>query len=216
MKRLYLAASIDKTGAAIVRDIEQATGKKASELKAAFISTAAEGSLTPDKTWLANDRDGLSKGGLDLLDYTITDKSLDQIIADLGSCDVIHVNGGNSFYLLLQMKKTGFDKWIKNQVQSGNKIYTSSSAGGVVIAPNIEVMKLPAYKKAANELKDFDGLSLVDFLIFPHWGSDNFKDAYFGHRLKLAYKPENKIVLLNNWQYIEVTDDVYKIKQISK
>lgn len=216
MKRLYLAASIDRTGPAIAKDIEEATVKKAQELKMAFISTAAEGSIGSDKSWLDNDRNGLVKGGFNLFDYTITDKTPSQIETDLKDCDVIHVNGGNSYYLLYQMRQSGFDKWIKKEVESGRKIYTASSAGGVVISPNIESIRLPEYEEDARKLGTFEGIGLVDFLLYPHWGSKNFKSKYFDHRLKLAYKPENKIILLNNWQYIKVEDDMYKIKEVSK
>jgi hypothetical protein len=37
---------------------------------------------------------------------------------------------------------------------------------------------------------------------------------YLNHRLKLAYKPENKIILLNDWQYVKVVGDTYKIVDI--
>jgi dipeptidase E len=216
MKRMFLAASIDRTGPAIARDIEKVTGKKAGDLKLAFITTAAEGSSSPDKSWLDDDRDGFIKGGFDLFDYTITGKDINQIKSDLGSCDVIHVNGGNSFYLLLQFKKSGFDKWIKDEIEKGRKIYTASSAGTQVVSPNIEVLQLPDSKIYAEQLTNFDGVGLVDFVVFPHWGSEKFKNKYFDHRLKLAYKPENKIILLNNWQYIQVEDDMYKIRETSK
>ena len=187
MKRLFLAASIDRTGPAITKDVESVTGKKASSLKTAFISTAAEASIGSDKTWLDDDRNGLVKGGFDLFDYTITGKTLDQIKEDLDNCDVIHVNGGNSYYLLYQMRQSRFDKWIKEEVESGRKIYTASSAGGVVISPNIESIRLPEYEEDAKKLGTFEGVGLVDFLLYPHWGSENFKNKYFDYRLKLAF-----------------------------
>ncbi len=216
MKRLFLAASIDRTGPAIAKDLEKVTKKKAKDLKLAFITTAAEGSTSPDKSWLDNDRNGLLKGGFNLFDYSITDKNIDQIKSDLGDSDIIHVNGGNSFYLLLQIKKSGFDNWIKEEIESGKKVYSASSAGTQVISPNIKILMLPDSKKYADRLPNFNGIGIVDFVVFPHWGSDKFKSKYFEHRLKLAYKPENKIILLNNWQYIQVEDDMYKIKEIAK
>lgn len=106
MKRLYLASSIDKTADSIAKDI----GKK--NLKLAFITTASEVE-EGDKDWLENDRQGLKKAGFDLFDYTITRKSFRNIDKDLGKADVVHINGGNTFYLSLQAKKSGFDKWIK-------------------------------------------------------------------------------------------------------
>ena len=53
--------------------------------------------------------------GFDLFDYTITNKNFNDFEQDLKDIDIIHLNGGNAFYLLLQSKKSGFDKWIKNK-----------------------------------------------------------------------------------------------------
>lgn len=214
MKRMFLAASINRSGPAMAPDIAKVLNKNPQDLKVAFITTAAEGSADPDKTWVDNDRNGLIKGGFNLFDYTITGKNIDQIKADLSSCDVIHVNGGNPFYLLLQMQKSGFDKWIKEEVESGRKIYSASSAGGVVMAPNIEAIQLPEYDTHAKMLSSFEGLGMVEFLIFPHWGNEKKRSKFFDHRLGMAYKEEGKIILLTNWQYIEVINDMYKIKEI--
>ena len=106
MKKLYLASSIDVTAGAIAEDI----GGDPKKLKLAFISTAAE-SEKDNKEWLKNDRNGLVKAGFDLSDYTITNKTPQKIDNDLRNADIIHVNGGNTFYLLLQARKSGFDKW---------------------------------------------------------------------------------------------------------
>lgn len=216
MKRLFLAASIDKTGLAITKDIIKITRKKVRDLRVAFINTAAEGSVTVDKSWLNEDREGLAKAGLTLFDYTITGKDVGQIDKDLRIYDVIHVNGGNTFYLMLQVRKSGFDKWIKNQVLRGGKIYIGSSAGSQIVAPNIEILSKPDTKIYEKELKTFEGIGLVDFVIFPHWGSDKFRDTYFNHRLKISYKPENKIILLNNWQYVRVEEDMFRIEEVKK
>ncbi len=218
MKRLFLASSINKTGVAIAKEVEKVAGAKAGDLKVVFVNTAAEGSTTPDRSWLEDDRKGLVKGGFNLFDYTITDKTINQIDKDLGDCDVIHVNGGNTFYLLLQARKSGFDKWIKRQILGKNKIYIGSSAGTQIISPNIEILRKPDTKIYEQELKTFEGIGLIDFVVFPHWGSEKqkHKDTYFNYRLQISYKPENKIILLNNWQYVRVENDMYKIEEVDK
>lgn len=216
MKRLYLAASINRTGPAIAKDISGVLNKQTKDIKLAFITTAAEGSTLTDTDWLDNDRAGLVKGGFNLFDYTITGKSLTQINSELADCDVVHVNGGNSFYLLYQIWKSGFNKWINEQIVTGKKIYSASSAGTQVIAPDLEILRKPESKEYEEKLPNFKGMGVIDFVIFPHWGSVKHKDTYFDHRLKLSYKEENKIILLNNNQYVEVVGDMYKIKEISK
>lgn len=210
MKKLYLASSVDVTAAGIAKDI----GKDLKKLKLAFISTAAEPEKG-NKDWLDNDRNGLIKAGFDLFEYTITNKTVRDFQNDLQNADIIHVNGGNTFYLLLQARKSGFDKWIKQAVING-KIYTGSSAGSIIASPNIEVLRILETKIYEKQLKAYDGFGLVDFIIFPHWGSKNFKNSYLNHRVDFAYKPENKIILLNDRQYVKVENDMYRIVEVEK
>lgn len=208
MKRIFLASSIDITAERIAKDISE----KPSSLKMAFISTASEPERG-DKNWLDSDKEGLKKAGFNLFDYTITGKNYEEIEKDLKDVDVVHVNGGNTFYLLLQAKKSGFDKWVRKAVNSG-KIYTGSSAGSIVASPNIEIARKLETKIFEDELGNFDAFNLVDFIVLPHWGNKSFRDLYLHHRLDFAYKPENKIILLNDWQYVRVEDKGIKIIDI--
>lgn len=209
MAKMFLASSIDQTGKNIAKDI----GGNPKKLKLAFILTASEVE-TGDMDWLKNDRDGLKNAGFDLFDYTITDKAYEDIKRDLKNVDVVHVNGGNTFYLLLQARKSGFDKWVKEAVKQG-KIYTGSSAGSIIASSNIEITRKIETKIYEKELKNFYGFGLVDFICMPHWGSDYFKDLYLNKRLDVAYKPENKIILLNDWQYVRVEENgMYQIVDV--
>lgn len=93
MGKIFLAASINF----VAKDIAKHIGKPPGELKTAFIPTAAEVEKG-DLEWLENGRKGLVDAGFDLFDYSITGKNLKEIEKDLGDADVIHVNGGNTFY----------------------------------------------------------------------------------------------------------------------
>ena len=209
MKKLYLSSSIDVTAGNIARDI----GKNIERLKTVFMPTAAEPEKG-DKKWLKSDRNGLVKAGFNLTDYTITDKSPKDIERDLSKFDVIHVNGGNTFYLLLQARKSGFDKWIRKVVLSGEKMYTSSSAGSLAAASDLKVVKIFQDEDIFEKLKTYEGFGLVDFVPFPHWGNNYFKSSYLNKRMEFAYKPENKLMLLNDWQYVRVEGDTYRIIDI--
>lgn len=210
MKKLYLASSIDVTAAGIAKDI----GKDLKKLKLVFISTAAEPEKG-NKDWLDNDRNGLIKAGFDLFDYTITNKTVKDFQNDLQGVDIIHVNGGNTFYLLLEARKSGFDRWVKDFVENG-KIYTGSSAGSIIAAPNIEPLRILETKIYEKKLKTYNSFGLVDFIIFPHWGSKDFRNSYLNHRVDFAYKPENKIILLNDRQYVKVENNMYQIVEMEK
>jgi len=208
MKRLFLASEINVVASHIAKQLDISSKK----LKTAFITTASEGEKG-EKKWLEDNRNGLIDAGFDVLDYTITGKKYEQIVKDLKDVDVIHVNGGNTFYLLLQARKSGFDKFVKEHVKQGG-IYTGSSAGSIIASPNIEISRVIERECYEEELITFEGFNLVDCNILPHWGSGGFKSEYRLRRLKTAYKPENKIILLNDNQYVDVENDRYKIVDV--
>ena len=207
MSTLFLASSIADSGWHIA--------KKIKVKKAAFIFTAGE--VEKDDGWLSNDRNGLNKNGIKTFDYTITGKTIKDFEHDLGNCDLIHVNGGNTYYLLLHAKKSGFDKFIKRQVNKG-VIYTGSSAGSMITGSDITITWRPENEPYAKELSDTKGFDLVDLTIFPHWGNSHFNKIFFDYRLKNAYKDfkGNKIILLNDDQYVEVHNSAYKIVDVTK
>lgn len=207
MKSMFLASSIETTGPAI----GQAIGNP-EKLKLVFIDTAGE--PEEEKEWIAQDRSGLEKAGFDITDYTITDKTEKELASDLEDFDVVHVNGGDTFYLLIQSRKSGFDKWLTQNINKGEKIYIGSSAGSIACAPNTMNAKFFENYDYYEKLKSYEGFNLVDFLVFPHWGSEFFRDKFLNHRMDIAYKPENKIILLNDFQYVMVEDDTYKIVDI--
>jgi dipeptidase E len=205
MKKLFLASEID----VVAKHIAKKLDKPVRRYKAVFISTAAEPE-TGDKQWLKDNKQGLIDIGLNVFDYTITGKKPKDIEKDLKDVDWIHVNGGNTFYLLLQARKSGFDKFVKKAIKKGI-IYTGSSAGSIITSPNIEISRILEKKSYEKELRTFEGFNLVDFIILPHWGSSGFKSEYRLKRLETAYKPENKIILLNDFQYVQVVGEYYKI-----
>ena len=66
--------------------------------------------------------------------------------------DLVFIVGGNTFYLLQELRKSGADKLLCEAVRAG-KLCIGESAGAIVAAP---------------DMHDFAGLSLVDFYPVPH------------------------------------------------
>jgi len=87
-------------------------------LKTAFISTAPEGE-PGDKTWLNDDRKSLVKVGLDVFDYTLTGKSVDQVKNDLSDSDVLFFCGGNTFYLCEKIQQSSSAGIIREFIEGG-------------------------------------------------------------------------------------------------
>ncbi len=204
MFRVILTSSIAHAGISLRRRFPFLKGKTA-----AFIYTAAEKERNQrELEWLKNDRKGLIDAGVKVFDYTISDKSLNQIKRDLKKAEVIHVNGGNTTYLLKKAQESGFVFWIKEAIKAG-KIYIGSSAGSIIAGPI-----LPEYLYRENpdiKLNALRGFRLVNFTVVPHWGSKEFRTTYFKNncqRLRLAYNQNlHPYILLSDLQYVYVEDN---------
>lgn len=79
--------------------------------------------------------------------------------------DAVYVGGGNTFFLVRHMKRTGFFALLKEAV-AGGMLYIGSSAGSVAATPDIGY----ADKIDDRSLGDGDdeGLGFVGFSILPH------------------------------------------------
>ena len=75
---------------------------------------------------------------------------------------------GNTFFLLSELKRTGADKIIAEEINNG-KLYIGESAGAMITSKNIEYVKLMDNAEKAPNLKNFDALGLIEFYIVPHY-----------------------------------------------
>lgn len=185
--------------------------KSPKETKLTFIPTAAEVE-DGDLQWLKDDRQSLVDAGFNVTDFTFTGKTEDEVTFMLDKTDFVFVSGGNTFFLLQQMQKSGFDKLIKEYVGKG-LIYGGSSAGSVVAGPDISLVKELDDPSKAPDLKDYKSLNLTDVVVFPHWGSPHFQKRY-EKVMKSGYKTGLKIILLTDDQYLFVKDGKYTIESI--
>ena len=127
---LFLTSSVH----AVAHDIAKKVDLHKAD-KLVFIDTAAEVE-EGDKTWLRNDRRALVNAGFAVSDYTITDKSKNQLKIDISRFDYIYLSGGNTSYLLQQSQKSGFISLIKELVQDKGRVYIGTSAGSIIAGPS--------------------------------------------------------------------------------
>lgn len=110
--------------------------------------------------------------------------------------DSLLVAGGNVFNLLYNIKKTGYDKIIKNLAKNKDFIYAGFSAGAILATPDIRVASKDncwqfGYDEDTKNTKDTRALGLVDFEILPHYDpkNDNKKVKNFEKKHKTKLKP---------------------------
>ncbi len=181
-------------------------GRDPKDIKVSFVTTAAYGE-NKDVRWLENFRNQLRKYGInDIVDLDLKDKSeneLEQILLDR---NMIYVNGGNTFYLLDQVKKSGFDKVATKLVENG-VLYFGVSAGSILVNPTIESAGWNPNHDANNVgIKDMSAMNLTPFLIIPH-----FSPSYSSLAKEDADKSGYPVIALLDSQAILVNDKSYKI-----
>ncbi|WP_117161291.1 Type 1 glutamine amidotransferase-like domain-containing protein [Paraliobacillus sp. X-1268] len=133
------------------------------------------------------------------LDISVASKC--EIKEKLERNDFIYVSGGNTFFLLQELRKSGVDEIITEQVNS-EKLYIGESAGAIITSPNIEYAKFLDDKEKATELKSLDGLNLINFYPVPHFNSEPFKDEVFD--LIAFYEFRINLLHISNSQVIQV------------
>lgn len=99
---------------------------------------------------------------------------------------IIHIGGGNTFYLLKYLRSSGFDKELKIFVKKGG-ILTGLSAGAIVMTPNITTASFPSFDCDENieNLVNLAAMNLCNFEFFPHYKNSA---RYKKELLKYSYK----------------------------
>jgi dipeptidase E len=171
-----------------------------------FIDTASEpeiGKEAGDDDWLQADLQSLQAQGYEVDRWSITDKSKEEIESKIDEYDVLYMCGGNTIYLLQQLKKTNSFDLIKEKVLAG-KPYIGTSAGSIIACA-----KIPHYLEDSEGivLDDYTGFEFTNMLFVPHWGSPHFKEMYLEDRIKKAYDPtEPPFLLMSDYCYVTVQD----------
>jgi dipeptidase E len=175
--------------------------------KVTFIPTAS----VPDRIrpYVGADRKALKNIGLITDELEITKTAADEIAAKLKANDYIFVSGSNTFFLLQELRRTGADKIIAEEICAG-KLYIGSSAGSVVLSPDIEYIKTMDDCAAAPDLSSFTALNIVDFYPVPHHTNFPFKKTV--EKIMAKHGAELKLYPISNRQVILVNGDVVEVK----
>ena len=170
MRKLFLASSFSE----VANLFPKFAGEEIKGKRITFIPTA---SLVEEvRFYVDDDRKAFEELGIIVEELEITTASPDKISEILNRNDYIFVSGGNTFYLLQELRRKGADALITEQIRAG-KLYIGTSAGSVILCPDIEFVKEMDYSHAAPELQSFTGLNIVDFYILPHYLDFPFEET---------------------------------------
>lgn len=111
----------------------------------------------------------------------------------------IYVGGGNTFYLLKELKESGFFRKLKKLIRKNIPFY-GGSAGAVICAKTI----IPALSADLNEvgLKNFDALNFIKgYDLWCHYEpkmKTEIKEYIKKYKLKIITLPENAGLYVDN------------------
>ena len=126
----------------------------------------------------------------------------------LSEAKIVFISGGNTFYLLQELKRKNLTSYLKERIENG-LLYIGESAGSVIAAPDIEYASIVDDKTLATELNDYTGLNLVDFYIVPHFEEEPFVES--SRKTVELYKDKLDLKLINNKEAILVENNNFTI-----
>ncbi|MEK7520110.1 MAG: Type 1 glutamine amidotransferase-like domain-containing protein [Patescibacteria group bacterium] len=158
----------------VADELPKLISDKPESVTVAFIATAAD--VYEDKSFVDIDRNKLKEQGFQIKEVNLKSANSADLEKEMADCGVIFVAGGNIFYLLQEVRKSGFDTILSKL--GLEVIYVGSSAGSVLVGPDVGLVDTLDNPLEAPELKDYTGLNLIDFVVLPHYGKPKYEEKY--------------------------------------
>ncbi len=202
MKNLFLSSSFTD----VAPLLPVLTGEKLKGKKVTLIPTAAVHEKV--NFYVKSGKRALEELGLLVEELEIGTATQGDIWNKLQNNDYIYVTGGNTFFLLQELKRTRVDKIIIEQINAG-KVYIGESAGSIIMAPDIEYVMDMDDSSSAIGLEDYTALGVIPFYPLPHYTNYPFKKTVE----KIISKYESALALkpISNSQVILVRDSDIEI-----
>lgn len=201
MKLLLTSAGI--TNDSIAAALYNLVGKPLAEAKVAFILTAKNNRDAPAVEAMANQITQLDKYQMP---YILIDPSFDNDWQEkLNGVEIVIIGGGNTFHLLNEARRTGFDEWLRENIDK--KVIMGTSAGSIILTPYIAVASVDDGDENLDGITDLTGLNFVDFEISPHTP----EDVSIEGNLAYSKTTRNKLLMLDNNSAVQVADEGIEI-----
>jgi dipeptidase E len=172
--------------------------------KILFIPTAA----VPERFtfYVRADKRALERLGFAVEELELTATPPAESLRCIAEAECLFIAGGNTFFLLQALRRSGADQAILAHIAQG-KPYIGSSAGSVILAPDIGYVAAMDDPAAAPDLQgDFTALGAVPFYVLPHVGHFPFKRAT--RRILDTYEGRLPLRPLRNNQAIQILGEM--------
>ncbi len=147
------------------------TGIEKSDIKIGRIITASIGEPEKTRDFIEKVKQIIIENGYNIEDIDIEGKTKDEILKFFEDKNIVHIEGGNTFYLLKAIRETSFNEILKDLLDQ-RKVYIGTSAGAYVMCPTIEVSAWNENGKDRFGLTDLTALNYVPFVLRVHYKDD--------------------------------------------
>ncbi|MEG0364904.1 MAG: Type 1 glutamine amidotransferase-like domain-containing protein [Erysipelotrichales bacterium] len=199
MKKIILTSSFSDTYKLIDEDL---TNKKI-----AFIPTASKVEEMKDYVEKAKQAFESMQAIVEIVD--IDAFPIAKVQEKIEKADVIYVSGGNTFFLLDILKRTGMDEVIINEINKG-KLYIGESAGAMILSENIEYVETMDDASVVLEKGSYDALNEISFYPLPHYKEFPFEQETID--ILNDYQDKVEMIPITNSQIIVVNENEYQVK----
>jgi dipeptidase E len=179
------------------------TGIPKDQMKVGYVITASKGARAFGQKLKETIIPTIKENGYSIEEIDIVGKSEDELRNFFKDKNVIHIEGGNTFYLLKAIRETGFAEILKELLNEG-KIYIGTSAGAYVMCPTIDVADWNDETVDRFNVSDFTALNYVPFVLKVHY-KDEAKELVKEKMKTLKYP----LRILRDGQGILVEDGKY-------
>ncbi|EMB79090.1 Peptidase E [Streptococcus mutans 5SM3] len=132
----------------------------------------------------------------------IAEARKDVVREKISQTPCLYISGGNTFYLLQELKKKNLLPLIRERIYQG-MVYLGESAGAIIASRDIFYNHIMDDKNLAPGLTEYSALSMVDFFVLPHWKEFPFEES--SQQTAAAYDGQLKLLKLTNQQAVLVT-----------
>lgn len=202
MKNMILTSSLYESMGIVKKFLNEKTESK----KILFIPTATN--VDEYKKYIHLTQKVFEDFGYEVENFDISVFSEETVKEKISETKIIFVSGGNTFYLLQELKKKNLISYLRGKIENG-LLYIGESAGSVITAPNIGYADIVDDKVLATELNDYTGLNLVDFYVVPHFEEEPFVES--SRKVVGLYKDKLDLKVINNKEVVLVENDDFRI-----
>lgn len=201
-KNIFLASSFSDVSNLFSQYIKK-------DLKWKKITFIPTGSLVEEVNFYVNEaKIKLENLWLIIDEINFENSNFEELSNKIKNNDFIYVSWWNTFYLLQELKKSGIDKIIIDEINKW-KIYIWESAWTMILSKNIEYVKIMDDENKAKCLKDYNWLWIIDFYPVPHYKNFPFEQCV--EEIIKEYNWKINLIPFSNNQLIIIKWNDFKI-----